>query len=294
MNQFKHSGKSLVFICGMVCFSSGHADITTYLAPGWQASEILTLTSASRALEFDSEHNLYIESTTDNGSGTIKILKLDALSGYTTSSEFATYSTGYFGATSLSFDGLGNLYVAERSESGDQGVIRKLDVATRALIGDVRTFSNQRPTGIDAVDADNLFYSARRESDPSFGNIYRIDSNGLRTTLIADVVGTGIAVDNTGKLFISTPHSSFGGLIANSIYSFDLANTSQPTLVASFSDAIGVEELVFDGMGNLYLLDNTTNTHIIQLSSVPIPSAIWLFGSTLLGLLSLSGWKKSA
>lgn len=278
-----------VFTLGMV--SSVNAATVTFLASGWGASDFLTLSSPTRSLAFDSSNNLYIEDKSDDNSGTINILKMDAATGYNTTSVFTSYSTTYQGSTGLDFDGLGSLYVSERSLSGDAGIIREIDVATQTLLGDVRTFANHRPTGVDADMHGNIFYTGRKGSNGTFGNVYQIDSMGTRSILIKDVVGTGIALEASGNIFISTPNRTDLSLLANSIYMFNPSDLLNPLLVASFDSTVG--ELTFDDTGNLYTIDNVDNLSIIKLSTVPIPAAVWLFGSGIIGLIGVARRKKA-
>ena len=63
---------------------------------------------------------------------------------------------------------------------GDAGIIRKIDVATQMLLGDVMSFANHRPTGVDADSAGNVFYSGRRESSGAWGKLFQIDSSLVR------------------------------------------------------------------------------------------------------------------
>ena len=262
----------------------------TFLAPGWTVSDFHTLSTPTRAIEFDSLGNLYIEDTTDDNSGIIEILKLDASSGYSTSSSFASYSTSYKGVTGLDFDGLGSLYVSERSIDGDAGIIREIDVATQTLLGDVMAFANHRPTGVDADTSGSIFYSGRRESDGTWGKIFEIDSTMTRTELSATTVATGIAVDTLGNIFISTPNRTDLPLANNSVYKFAGGDFSSPMLIASFDQRGG--ELTFDDVGNLYFVAED-QLSIVKLSAIPIPAAIWLFGSGLIGLIGIARRKKA-
>ena len=271
------------FTLGMV--SSANA-IT--VAPGWVASDFLTLGLSTNSIAFDSSNNLYIEDISDNNSGTVRVLKLDAATGYSLpADEFARYDTEYTGVNGLDFDGLGSLYVSEGLWTGDAGAIRKIDVATRTLLGDVMTFANHRPTGVDADTAGNVYYSGRRESDGTWGKIFEIDSLLVRTTLIDNTVATGIALDASGNIFISTPNRTDLALLANSIYMFNPSDLLNPLLIASF-DRTTIGELTFDDAGNLYTIDNGDNRSIIKLSAVPVPAAAWLFGSGLIGLIGVS------
>jgi len=180
----------------------------TYLAPGWRATNFMTLEIPSRAIAFDSNKNLYIENTGNDNSGRIEVLQLTAVSGYQDLSRYASYPTNYKGATGLGFDRLGSLFVAERSVDSDAGIIREINVATQTLTRDVMAFANHRPTGVDADTSGNIFYSGRKESSGAWGKIFRINTNiapAERTELIIDTVATGIAVDTSGDIFISTP-----------------------------------------------------------------------------------------
>ena len=242
---------------------------TTFLAPGWHASNFLALAIPSRAIAFDSDRNLYIEDTGDDNSGEIEVLQLTTASGYKDSSSFATYTTSYKGATGLGFDGLGSLYVAERDADGDAGIIREINVATQTLAGDVMAFENHRPTGVDADTSSNVFYSGRKESAGTWGKIFQIDTTiepAVRTELILETVATGIAVDTSGNIFISTPQRDDLPLLRNSIYRFAANDLLNPELIATF-DAPG-EELTFDTDGNLYMVaDNKLSIIKLSLSS---------------------------
>jgi len=264
----------------------------TYLDPSWVASDFLTLTTQTRAIEFDSAGNLFIEDTSDDGMGAVEILKLDASSGYTDPpTTYASYSTSYLGVTGLDFDDLGSLYVSERSLDGDAGIIREVDVATQSLLGDLLVFANHRPTGVDADVLGNVYYPGRKESDGTWGRIFEIDSTATRSILIDNTVGTGIALDAAGNIFISTPQRTDLPLTANSIYMFDPADLLNPIRIATFDQRGG--ELTFDDAGNLYMVADD-KVSIVKLSAVPLPPALWLFGAGLLGLIGISRRKKPA
>jgi len=257
----------------------------SFLAPGWTASDFHTLDTPTRAIEFDSLGNIYIEDTTNDNSGVIEILKFDASSGYSTSSIFTSYITTYKGVTGLDFDDQGSLYVSERSRDGDTGIIREVDVATQMLVGDVMAFANHRPTGVDADASGNVYYSGRKDSDLIWGKIFEIDSTLTRTELSANTVATGIALDAMGNIFISTPNRTDLPLANNSIYKFDSGDFSSPVLIASFDQRGG--ELTFDDIGNLYFVAED-QVSIVKLSAIPVPAAIWLFVSGLIGLTSVA------
>lgn len=300
--------KSLLIVMRSLCLlglitvpSLSSAIGVTFLASGWTSSNFLDLSTLStpyrtRSIEFDVDGNLYIEDPTNDiqsdTSKKIEVLKLDASTGYNSSSIFAEYTTDSTsaGVTGLDFDDLGSLFVSERSVDGDAGVIREIDVTTQVLLGDLMSFANHRPTGVDADAAGNVYYSGRRESDGTWGKIFEIDSTATRTTLIDNTVATGIALDAFGNIFISTPQRNDLALIANSIYMFDPTDLLNPMLIATFDQRGG--ELTFDAEGNLYMVAED-QVSIVKLSAIPVPAAIWLFASGLLGLIGISRRKKT-
>lgn len=282
MNRHQLAGALCAGILAVISTSAAAIGVT-YLAPGWSSGNFLTLTTSTRAIEFDAAGNLYIEDTSDDGGGVVEILKLDAASGYSSTATYASYASAYPGVTGLAFDGLGNLYVSERSLDGDAGIIRKIDAGTQTLLGDVMTFNNHRPTGIDADASGNIHYSGRKESDGTWGNIYDIDSTLTRSIVLGGTVATGIALDAAGNIFISTPQRTDLALLANSIYSFDPNDPLNPVLIATFDQRGG--ELAFDPAGNLYMVGDD-KVSIVRLSAIPLPPALYLFGSGLLALLA--------
>ena len=283
--------RCLITTCLLLMPALANAIGVTYLASGWAVSDFHTLSTPTRAIEFDSLGNIYIEDTSDDNSGKIEILKLDASSGYSTSSVFASYDTTYQGVTGLDFDNQGSLYVSERSMDGNAGIIREIDVATQALLGDVMTFANHRPTGVDADTSGNVYYSGRRDSDITWGKIFEIDSTLTRTELSGSTVATGIALDALGNIFISTPKATGFPLTNNSIYKFESGDFTTPILIATFDQRGG--ELTFDDDGNLYFVAED-QLSIVKLSAIPVPAAVWLFGSGLIGLIGVTRRKARA
>ncbi len=72
--------------------------------------------------------------------------------------------------------------------------------------------------------------------------------------LNASMVATGIAVDVSGNIFISTPQRTDLPLLSNSIYMFRSSDVGMlnPIRIATFNEAGG--ELTFDDNGNLYMI----------------------------------------
>jgi streptogramin lyase len=246
----------------------------------------------TRSLEFDSGDHLYIETINNDGGNEVRISQLDPTAQNSPRELFTSYGTTYYGVTGLSFDGMGNLYTSERTQDGNAGAIRKINATTGDLLDTVVGPNNHRPTGVDSDAFGNVYYTGRRDSNPDWGNVYRINETGDRVTLIPDIACTGIAVDDIGRIFVSTSSRPDLAHTANSIYMFDPEeNMSNPLLIATFEDP--ADEIAFDEQGNLYSLDKNDHRTISLLAPVPVPPALWLLGSGVLGLFYLKRTKES-
>ena len=274
-----------LLILGLATSPDASAFAVTFLNPAYTATNFATIGVNTRSLAFDSGLNLYVEGVSDDGSGSINILKLTAGSGYTSSSVFASYSTTARGVSGLDFDPSGTLYASEFNDDGDSGLIRKV---TGALV--VATLSEFRPTSLQASGGDVFYLGGRLNSNLDFGAIYRLPGTTTPEVVIPGIVPTGVAQDSSGDIYVSTRGSDFGGFAGRSIYRFDVENAfATPVLVAQFDQA-GVDELVFDNFGSLYALSvnansqATTPTSIIRLSRVPEPATLALLLAGLAGI----------
>lgn len=261
------------------------AATVNYVDPGWMATEYFVLENRTRSLEFDSNDQLYIETIGNDGGGQVRIAWLDLGSENPTPRLYTAYETTYYGVNGLSFDGMGSLYVSERTQDANAGAIREINTADGSLVGDVAILNAHRPTGVDSDLLGNVYYTGRLASDLTFGNVYQIDSTGHSEIVIPDIVGTGIAVDDAGNIFVSTSAIPNLGYLENSIYMFDPADLANPLRIATFADP--AEELTFDDHGNLYAVDNADHLTITRLSLVPVPAAFWLLGSGVIGLICM-------
>lgn len=239
----------------------------TYLDPGYTATSFTTLPFDTRAIAFDQSLNLYTASAANDNSGHVSIVAFSAASGYVSASTVYSYVSSASSVTGLDFYG-SQLLVSESYASGNSGKIS--DAKTGVAIKDLASF---RPSGFDARDSTLL--TTRLVSDLDFGNVYRLNSDGTLTTLIANIPLRGIATDAAGNIFVSTRNSDFGSFLANSIYKFSAADNFLPataTRIVTLGGG-GSTELSFDNLGNLYTLYTAdplapTSTEIIRISPI--------------------------
>ena len=282
------TGLALVYGPGAWAFA------ISFLASQYTASNFATIGVNTNAIALDAGLNLYVQDQSASGAD-FSILEFTAASGYSSSSVFSSYprdsSTHLNG---LDFDPSGTLFSSENDAGGNAGTIRNANTGAQT-----KQLANFRPTGIDAPGGDVIYFSGRRESQGNFGNIYRLTiSTGVVDTVISSIVSTGVALNDTGDIFVSTKQTAQpGGYLPNSIYRFDFLGGgaySTGSLVATFDENVG--ELAFDGAGRLYAMENNPDnspgtTSIIQLTVVPAPATAALF---LLGLAGIARFRPRA
>ena len=257
---------SMTFISGILTLSpslvnAGEEFEITYLAPGYTASEFLTLEFPTAAIAFDDEGNLYTSDLREWGTGLVNILKLDAPDYILPQTSYLSYQTSKQVLNGLDFDDVGNLFATEcmvSSTDDDSGLIRKID--SDLNVSPPVIFDQFRPTGVAAVGDSTVFFPGRKWTEPNFGNLYKIDSfpEGDAYIISENKVWTGIAIDAFGNIFSANRDKS--------IRTRD-PDTQELFQVAAFNKV--VEELNFDWEGNLYALgegpDNGHST-IIQIT----------------------------
>jgi hypothetical protein len=283
MSKINKSG--FVVVLSMLLFVPclANAFNVSYLQPGFAITEVLSL-ELTRAFDFDSAGNLYTSPDSDYFTGTVNIYKFDASTNYS-ESLYTSYVTEYGGATGISFSKSGNLFVSEFQSPGNSGAIRTIDFSTGQLTGTTTVLSDFRPSGI-SNDSNNVIYVTGRKSlDDNFGNIYRNPGQTSEEIVVKGFAGKGIALDDLGNIFASTrdEDATYGG---KSIVRFP-SGSSTSTVFATFDRTAG--ELSFDDNGNLFAIFNNDSggSTIYKIAPVPIPAAVWLLGSGIVGLAAL-------
>jgi len=273
--------------------SLGAAAIVS-LAPGYTSSIFTTLDFSTRTFAVDMGANLYATDIAEDFSGTTNIYVLNPSDGYSTRTLYTSYNTTTCCSSGVIFGaGETQLFVSEVYTGGDAGLIRELDTATLTTTA-ITQLPDFRPTGIGVNGSGTIYFPGRLSSDPNFGNLYRLSPSGTPEIVVSNFVATGIAIDPLGNLYASTPSTASEAVPFNnkSIYQFD-AVTLTPTLIATTEQGIG--EITADAFGNIYALEGGSGpTPIIhKISAVPLPAAVWLFGSGLLGLIGIARRKKA-
>ncbi len=66
-----------------------------------------------------------------------------------------------------------------------------------------------------------------------------------------------------------------------------------PAPLAATSNSLGLTSGPFQGIRGYFDIGSGNSMHVVSVSSVPVPAAVWLFGSGLMGLIAM-GRRKSA
>lgn len=259
---------------GMAFSNSGDLYFTDY--QGWRILKVASpYTSGTNSysvyatgvayptdLAFASDGRLLVTSSTSSSSNILQI----AQGG--TSSVFAT---GFSYPTSIASFG-NNLFVAN---SGN-GTISKVDLAGN-VSGFLSGFSTPNgPFGNSFDSVGNLYFT-----DHGTGQVYRSDQSGNVQLLgaVSPFGATFTGFGLGGNLFVSDVQqgkvykiNSSGNL---SLFASGFVGKSSPPV-------IGPTDIVFDSAGSMYIGDGAS---IWKVSAVPLPAAVWLFGSGLVGLI---------
>lgn len=127
--------------------------------------------------------------------------------------------------------------------------------------------------------------SAPINFDIDMGSLVTIDAIALWTQ------GTGAASINTFDLIVSNA-SDFSA--ATTLGSFTMVNTDLPALANIFTfTAIQTQFIRLSATSNLGYPIATRFNEFAARSAVPLPAAVWLFGSGLLGLVGIARRKKA-
>ncbi len=116
-------------------------------------------------------------------------------------------------------------------------------------------------------------------------------------SLTSDTTGSGtLSVGNGSILAATFSNLSLVDLGGGATFSADLTYTGGSMATANMTG--GIEGSFFNATGSIALGNAFTADNLIakigKVQTVPIPAAVWLFGSGLLGLLGIAKRKKAA
>ena len=246
--------------------------------------------SAPAGVVVDKAGNIYISDFLNNRvrmvspNGIITTFAGNGLSGFSGDGGSAT-SAQLSQPAGLALDSSGNLYIADSNNSVVRKVTQAGIISTVAGTGGVLGFSGDggpatqakfmAPFGVAVDSAGNLYiadyYGWIRKVTASTGVITTLGGNG--TTGYSGDLGpaaaatfynpTGVAVDNSGNIYVADSNNGAVRVIANGIISTiagngTLAYTGDggPALFAQFSQLTSV---AVDAQGNVYVADTSNN-----------------------------------
>jgi len=266
--------------------------------------------SALNGLALNSSGDLFI---TDYNNGRV----LSVASPYSTGSHTANvYATGIAYATDLTFRNDGQLFVSSSTNASS-------NIINVASDGSTSVFSSgySYPTSIVAY-GDELYVA-----NSGNGTISRIDNTGTSSTFVSGLSSPsgpyGLSVDISGNIYFGdhatgdifsanqsgdlnllgsltdygvtyTGVNSFGDVFVSDVNTGQLhridSNGDMSIFASGFAAKTnapfnGPHDIAFDDNGNMYVADASS---VWRISAVPIPAAIWLFGSGLIGLIGLA------
>ena len=134
-------------------------------------------------------------------------------------------------------------------------------------------------------DATGLFNAINYESGLQVGDVLS------GTDLYHDINGNGVqdAGEYLTDIGSATPYSD--GLQSSVDPAFQ--SLQGPAPLAATSNSLGLIGGPFSGFRGLVDIGSGNSIHVTSVSYVPVPAAVWLFGSGLLGLIGVARRKKS-
>jgi hypothetical protein len=149
------------------------------------------------------------------------------------------------------------------------------------------------PVGTDVVGADILIGSLSVTGTSSSDGVYitdavlNFDTAADTITIVGGVAGLGIGA---GTTLLTGSFTSFDFQLDAPTQSEIFSGSGPDTKARSLLDAIGVDPATpfeFFGITIEAANGNVTSTDFVN-TAVPVPAAVWLFGSGLLGLVGVA------
>jgi hypothetical protein len=264
----KTLGSILIVLFSTITFAQDF--IVFAINDDWSSESFGPLPFRSACLAFDSDNNAYANNLVEDFyADQYKIYTFSAPD-YNFDEPLTLYvemDKTFEAISGINFDRRGNLYVSEvlswdnniGYDFPDAGLIRKISANTKK-ISDPVIYKDFRPTGIAVNSPHVVYFSGRKWSDESWGNIYKISNfqndkkRNNPSIEVVDVACTAIATDRWETIFAAPRFYEIDGwpVFARNPY------TGSPVLIATFSKLI--EELTFDADGNLYAIEANTGT----------------------------------
>jgi hypothetical protein len=216
-------------------------------------------------LTFRNDGQLFVSSSTGPNSNIINV---------SSDGSTSVFSSGYSYPTSIASYG-NDLYVAN---SGD-GTISRVDASGNSTAFVTGLSSPGGPFGLSIDASGNLYFG-----DHATGNIFSSDQVG-DINLLGTLTGYGVVytgVNNFGDVFISDVNTG-------QLHRID-SNGDMSLFASGFAGKTNVpfngpHDIAFDTFGNMYISDADS---VWRISSVPVPPALLLFGSGLIGLIGVA------
>ena len=152
-------------------------------------------------------------------------------------------------------------------------------------------FDNQTRTG-DFPTMQFALFEFSQPVDVSQIVVGNISNFGHRIFVAAGASAPDLSTDLisalSGYSIISNPLSTQGGVSNGPIYNFSSLNSASFLVIGTSprTGDLGPILSISTGVSQFYINE-------IGFSAVPVPAAVWLFGSGLIGLIGVARWKKT-
>ncbi len=171
-----------------------------------------------------------------------------------------------------------------------------------AITGNPASVGNVGTEGISVDPRDGRFFSVKQDNPAQFRVStlnFAVGGGSASTTTLFSGASSLFGVNNLSDVQTLSPVDALAGMSAENnllVLSLDSRsllelNPTTGTVISSFNlaglTAQAIEGVTVDEAGRIYLVaedSGTPNSRLFVLTPVPVPAAVWLFGSALAGL----------